>query len=54
MQCLVEVVRQNVNVKLLTTIGVSRAKGMIAALQNEPLYQAANGGENGDVVVIQP
>lgn len=54
MQCLVEVVKQNVNARLLMTIGVANVGGMLATLQNDPLYQAANGGNNNGQVIIQP
>ena len=59
MQCLVQVVKNNISLNLLKTIGLGNARGVMNAIQQDPLIANANrapapgqGGGDG-VVVIQ-
>ena len=61
MQCLVQVVKNNISLNLLTTIGLKNAKGVMDAIRQDPLLapQAANpqppaGNNGGGDVVIYP
>jgi len=52
--CLVQVVKNNMSFKLLSGIGLKNAKRMWADLQNDPLLNPAAGGApaGGEAVII--
>ena len=58
-QCLVQVVKNNISLNLLKTIGLSNAKGMMDTIKQDPLFRKDNpapGGNAGneEQVIIQP
>ena len=58
MQCLVQVVKNNISLNLLKAIGLSNARGVMNAIQNDPLLAPAQqnpaqdpGGNEGQVII---
>ena len=63
MQCLVQVVKNNISLNLLKTIGLSNAKGMMNTIKQDPLFKkdapapagdgapGGNAGNEGQVVI---